>query len=286
MSIVYIIYMDKIIFKDFYRYVPMFKDRWTPIYLEHGRLEVNNYSLKWVDSEGSIDIPVATLSCICIGPGSMVTHAAIVSCSKANTPIVWMGEDGLYFYSFGVSVNEKCHTAMRQAKLWADNHTKTQIARNMFSLRFPDVNVESCDISTLKGMEGNRIRNAYKMYADKYNIPWTCRNTNGIYGIQVDDLNKSLNILNFNMYCICLSVITTLGYIPSLGFIHSDGKIPFVYDIADLYKVDICFDVAFSTFSSTRKYNKKLLIENFTNAVHKYKLLKKLPNDLEKVLKC
>lgn len=27
--------MEKIIFKDFYRYVPMFKDRWTPIYLEH-----------------------------------------------------------------------------------------------------------------------------------------------------------------------------------------------------------------------------------------------------------
>lgn len=107
-----------------------------------------------------------------------------------------------------------------------------------------------------------------------------------MHNIAVDDLNKSLNVLNFNLYCICLGAITTLGYIPSLGFIHSDGKIPFVYDIADLYKVDICFEVAFSTFSSIRTYNRKVLMGNFTEAVHKYKLLKKLPKDIERIFKC
>jgi len=278
--------MDKIIFKDFYKYVPMFKDRWTPIYLEHGRLEVNDYSLTWIDKDGKMDIPVAMLSCIIVGPGSSVTHSAIVSCSKSNTPIVWMGEDGLYFYSFGVSVNEKCHTAQLHAALVSNDDHRTNVARNMFSLRFPTVDVSTATIDQLKGMEGHRIRDAYKTYADKYRVPWTCRNTNGIYGIAVDDLNKSLNVLNFNLYCICLGAITTLGYIPSLGFIHSDGKIPFVYDIADLYKVDICFEVAFSTFSSIRTYNRKVLMGNFTEAVHKYKLLKKLPKDIERIFKC
>lgn len=282
-NIVYILYMEKIIFKDFYRYVPMIKDRWTPIYLDCGKLEVNNYSLSWIDAQGKLDIPVAMVSCIILGPGSTVTHAAIVACSKTNTPIVWMGDDGLYFYSHGVSVNEKCHTAMQQAKLYANEESKTNISRKMFSMRFPNVDVSNTTIDMLKGMEGNRIRNAYQEYAKKYNIEWACRNTNGLYGIEVDGLNKSLNILNFNLYCICLSAITTLGYIPSLGFVHSDGKIPFVYDIADLYKVDLCFDVAFSTYSEIRKYHKDLLIQNFTDKVSKYKLLEKLPKDLSKL---
>jgi CRISPR-associated protein Cas1 len=272
--------MDRIIFKDFYRYVPMVKDRWTPIYLEHGHLEVNNYSLSWIDEKGKLDIPVAMISAIMLGPGSTITHAAIVICSKSNTPIVWIGEEGLHFYAFGVSVNEKCHTAIKQATLFADINSKTEIAKKMFLLRFPDVDVSNTTIDILKGMEGNRIRNAYKEYATKYDITWVCRNTNGIYGIDVDDLNASLNILNANLYSICLSAITTLGYIPSLGFVHSDGKIPFVYDIADLYKVDLCFDVAFSTFSSVRKLHKDLLIQNFIEKVSKYKLLEKLPKDL------
>lgn len=272
--------MDTIIFKDFYKYVPHVKDRWTPIYLEMGALEVNNYSVSWIDKSGKLDIPVAMVSCIILGPGSTVTHAAIVACSKTNTPVVWVGNDGLYFYSSGVSVNEKCHTAMKQAELFSDITKKTEVARKMFSIRFPGVDVSNTTIDVLKGMEGNRIRNAYKEYAEKYKIEWTCRNTNGLYGIAVDDLNKSLNIVNFNMYCICLSAITTMGYIPSLGFVHSDGKIPLAYDIADLYKVDLCFDVAFHTYSQVRKYNRDLLMQNFSEKASKFKLLEKIPKHL------
>lgn len=30
----------------------MARDRWTPIYLEHGRLEVDDASVKWISAEG------------------------------------------------------------------------------------------------------------------------------------------------------------------------------------------------------------------------------------------
>ena len=128
-------------------------------------------------------------------------------------------------------------------------------------------------------------RNKYKELADKYSIPWVCRNTNGIYGIDVDDINLSMNILNFNLYCICLSAITTMGYLPSLGFVHCDGKIPFVYDIADMYKVELCTDIAFSTYAITRSYNKELLIQNFCERVSSFKLMEKLPKDLNELMK-
>jgi hypothetical protein len=38
------------------------KDRWTPIYLEHGRLEVDDSSVIWIGADGLLcRIPVATV---------------------------------------------------------------------------------------------------------------------------------------------------------------------------------------------------------------------------------
>jgi CRISPR-associated protein Cas1 len=30
----------------------MARDRWTPVYLEHGRLEVDDSSVKWISADG------------------------------------------------------------------------------------------------------------------------------------------------------------------------------------------------------------------------------------------
>ena len=247
------------------------------------RLEVDNYSLKWISGESETSIPSAMISCILLGPGSVITHAAIVSCSKTNTPIAWIGNDGLYYYATGVNVNETCKNSIRHAELYVNK--KAEIARNLFSIRFPDIVTDNMDINSLMGMEGSRVRAIYKKYSEKYNIGWVCRNTNGISGIVVDDLNFALNILNYNLYCICLSAITTMGYIPSLGFIHVDGKIPFVYDIADLYKEECTLDVAFNSHSICGKLNKEYLIQEFTKKVAEFKLLDRIPKDLKKLMK-
>lgn len=276
---------DKIIFKDFENLVPMIKDRWTPIYLEHGRLEVDKYSVKWIDSSGSVmAIPSAMVSCILLGPGSTITHAAVVSCSKSNTPVVWIGEDGLYYYATGVNTNERCRTTVRHAELYADKESRLSVCRKMFKHRFKDIKVEDHDVSSLMGIEGNRVRNLYKKISEQFNIEWVCRNTNGIMGIEVDELNQMLNIVNYNLYCICLSAITTMGYIPALGFIHTDGKIPFVYDIADLFKSDISIPVAFETYSVCKSKNNDMLMQKFTQKVSSYGLLQKLPKILHEII--
>ena len=55
------------------------KDRWTPVYLEHGRLEVDHSSIKLLGADGTLcHIPVATVSALVLGPGTTVTHAAII----------------------------------------------------------------------------------------------------------------------------------------------------------------------------------------------------------------
>jgi len=59
------------------------KDRWTPVYLEHGRVEVDDASIKWIQKDGLVcRIPVATLSALILGPGTTVTHAAIKAAAQ------------------------------------------------------------------------------------------------------------------------------------------------------------------------------------------------------------
>ncbi len=54
------------------------KDRWTPIYLEHGRVEVDDSSIKWIASSGLVcALPVATISAIILGPGTTIFQPAV-----------------------------------------------------------------------------------------------------------------------------------------------------------------------------------------------------------------
>ena len=71
----------------------MAKDRWTPIYMEHGRLEVDDSSVKWLGSDGLLTrIPVATVSAMILGPwNTTITHAAVKACADCNTPGVLDG---------------------------------------------------------------------------------------------------------------------------------------------------------------------------------------------------
>jgi len=58
--------------------LPQVKDRYPFIYLERGRMEIDDSSVKWIDADNNVvPLPVATLNAILLGPGSTVTHDAI-----------------------------------------------------------------------------------------------------------------------------------------------------------------------------------------------------------------
>jgi len=249
-------------------------------------MEVDDSSIKWVGAENDIiRIPAARLSIIILGPGSVVTHAAICMCSRLNTPVSWVGDDGIYFYSFGVNVNEKCHTAQLQAQLFSDPKEKERIALKMFSYRFKE-DISGKTIEQLRGMEGSRVKGLYSRLGNKYSVRWTGRNSSGqlghILGLQ-DDINKLITLSNFFLYSLTLSVALSMGYIPSLGFIHVDGKIPFIYDIADLVK-DEYIEFCFRHYSEERLFSNTIFFEDFKNFAHKNKILKKLPKLLKEII--
>ena len=73
--------------------LPQVKDRFPFIYLERGRLEIDDSSVKWIDSEGHVvRLPIATIACILLGPGTSVTHESIKVLAAANTNVCFMCE--------------------------------------------------------------------------------------------------------------------------------------------------------------------------------------------------
>ncbi len=266
--------------------LPRAKDRYPFLYLERGRLEIDDSSIKWIDAEGAcIRLPVATLNCLLLGPGTSVTHEAIKVASAANCHICWVGEDSLLFYAAGVVPTSNTRNIQRQALLSSDATLSIKVARELFARRFPNGDVQEKTLQELMGMEGFRVRNLYLEKAQEYGVGWKGRAfTPGKFEIS-DITNQIMTSTNAALYGIISSIVHSLGYSPHLGFIHSGSPLPFVYDLADLYKGYFCIDLAFVlTKELAGEYNKYVVAESFRKRVLDKDLLATIVTDIEKIL--
>ena len=257
------------------------KDRWTPLYLEHGRLEVDDSSVKWIGADGLLcRIPVATVSALILGPGTTVTHAAIKACAESNTLVCWTGEESFKFYAFGLAPNHTNEMPRLHAEAWGDRRRRTFIARRMFQMRFPDLDVEAKSVRELRGMEGLRVRMFYAQLGLQHGVTWKGRNYNRQNWDVSDDINRAVSAANISLYALCAAVICSLGYLPSLGFVHEGGTLPFVYDIADLYKHLTSIPAAFLAVRQAPKDDGELVRKLFKEHVEEMRVLQRMPKDL------
>jgi CRISP-associated protein Cas1 len=257
------------------------KDRWTPLYLEHGRLEVDDSSVKWIGANGLLcRIPVATVSALILGPGTTATHAAIKACAESNTPICWTGEDCLRFYAFGLTPNHNNDMPRLHATAWADKKRRVQIARRMFLQRFPATDVAGNGITELRGMEGLRIRALYAELGAQYGVTWKGRNYDRSNWDFSDPINRALSTANASLYAMVAAVVCSLGYIPSLGFVHDGGTLPFIYDVADLYKHVTSIPAAFLAVQQKPEDDGDLVRTLLKERIEEHRILQKIPKDL------
>lgn len=140
--------------------LPQIKDRYPYIYLEHGRLEVDDSSIKWIDAQGGVvRIPAALLQCLLLGPGTSVTHEAVKVLAAAKCAVMWVGEDSLLYYANGITPTADTRNMLRQIKAAADPVLSLDVARRMFARRFPGVDLRARTLPEMMGMEGVRVRN-------------------------------------------------------------------------------------------------------------------------------
>lgn len=260
------------------------KDRWTPLYLEHGRLEVDDASVKWISANGLITaLPIATVSALFLGPGTTITHAAIKTCAQSNCPIFWMGEDGMRFYAFGITPNHDNSMARVHATAWGTPRQKTEIARRMFLHRFPEANTHGISIAQLRGMEGIRVRKTYTELGQKYGVVWKGRDYKTSNWNLADGINRALSTANASLYSLTAAITSSMGFIPQLGFVHKAGTLPFIYDVADLYKLETSWDAAFEAISIDPKDRGDLVRTILKRKIEETRLLKRMPRDLKQL---
>jgi CRISPR-associated protein Cas1 len=265
--------------------LPPVRTRWLPLYLEHGRLEVDDASVKWIGADGTVArIPVAAVTTLMLGPGTTITHAAVKACAETNTPICWIGVDGFHFYATGVVTTHDNANARHQALAYASRTKRLEVARRMFARRFPNENVFEKSLDELRGMEGLRVRQLYAELALQYGVTWKGRRYDPDNWHFSDQINQAISVANAALYALCTSVICSLGYLPSLGFIHSDHPLAFVFDVADLYKSETSFPAAFQTLGANSQATEKDVLTVLNTLLQEARILQRIPDDLKEIL--
>jgi CRISP-associated protein Cas1 len=154
----------------------------------------------------------------------------------------------------------------------------------MFSLRFQGMDVQAHSVTELRGMEGLRVRAKYAELGQQYGVTWKSRDYDKSNWNLADGINRALSAANASLYAVCAAVCCSLGYLPSLGFIHDGGTLPFIYDVADLYKEITSMPAAFQAIRQKPDDKGELTRTLLKERIEQEKLLQRMPKDLEELI--
>jgi CRISPR-associated protein Cas1 len=264
--------------------LPHFGDGLSYIYLEHCRIDQDEKSISCRDADGTVRLPCAALGLIMLGPGTSITHEAIKTIADNGCLLIWCGEEGIRFYAQGMGETRSARRLLLQAELCSDPIRRLEVVKRMYQIRFPDEVTDRYSIEELRGMEGVRVRGAYFTAGKKYGVEWAGRSYKREDWTEADPVNRALSAANSCLYGICHAAIVSAGYSPGLGFIHTGKQLSFVYDIADLYKVDLTIPVAFEIASTESAGLERAVRVRLRDAFKEKKLLSTIISDIHKVL--
>jgi CRISPR-associated protein Cas1 len=235
------------------RPIPM-KDRAGIIFLEYGELDVLDSAFVLVDKTGiRTQIPVGGLACLMLEPGTRVSHAAVVLAARVGCLLVWVGEAGVRLYASGQPGGARADKLLYQARIALDENARLAVVREMYRRRFQEEAPSRRSIEQLRGIEGARVREIYKLIARKYGVEWKSRNYDRNMWDAADIPNRCLSSATACLYGLSEAAILAAGYAPAIGFLHRGKPQSFVYDIADIYKFDTVVPAAFETAAKIAK---------------------------------
>ncbi|HAR60041.1 MAG: subtype I-E CRISPR-associated endonuclease Cas1 [Alcanivorax sp.] len=226
--------------------IPM-KERVSMMFVSYGRIDVKDGAFVVVDDVNGerMHIPVGSVACIMLEPGTRVSHAAVKLAAVTGTLLIWVGEAGVRLYASGQPGGARSDKLLYQANLALDPDLRLKVVRKMFELRFGEPAPERRSVDQLRGIEGARVRKTYQMMAKQYGVPWQGRRYDPKEWDKADVANQCLSAATACLYGVTEAAVLAAGYAPAVGFVHSGKPLSFVYDIADLFKFDTVVPAAF-----------------------------------------
>jgi len=225
-------------------------DRHGLVWLDRGNLSVEGGCLRFVAAgsetvaAGDYLIPHQALSMVLLGPGSTVSHDALRLMARHGTALAAIGEGGVRFYTAQPLLPDESALARRQALAWADVKERLAVARRMYAWRLGEV-LPHRDIAILRGIEGARVKELYRLTAERIGIRWEGRRYDRQNPMAADLPNQALNHAASAVEGAAAIAVAATAAIPQLGFVHEDSGQSFVLDVADLFRDTITLPSAF-----------------------------------------
>ncbi len=265
------------------RTLPKLRDGLTYAYFEHCLVEQDGLSVSIFTEKNRILLPAASLSVLILGPGTSISHSAIRTLAENGCLIQWTGEKMVNFYAQGFGETRKSEHLERQAKLWADEKFHKEVVLRMYHIRFKKRLPQTLTLKQLRGLEGVRVREAYSKLSNETCIKWDGRNYDRTDWNKSNDINRALSTANSCLYAICNAAIVSGGYSSGLGFIHTGHYFSFVFDIADLYKVETTIPIAFKVTAQNPTKLESTVRAECRKVFYEKNLLKRILNDIDRL---
>lgn len=238
-------------------YIPVrplpIRERASILFLEHGRIDVVDQAFVLIQEGIRTPVPIGGLACVMLEPGIRITHAAVALAASVGCLLVWVGEGGVRLYAAGQPGGARASRLLYQAKLAIDEISRLSVVRAMYRRRFGEDAPSRRSIEQLRGIEGARVREAYRAIAVEHGVQWAGRRYNPRNFRDADVPNQCLSAANACLYGLTEAAILAAGYAPAIGFLHRGYPQSFVYDIADLVKFETAVPAAFKTAAAIAK---------------------------------
>ncbi len=265
--------------------LPKVRDSLSYLYVEHKRIDRDQKAIALHDVNGSVQVPCAGLTTLMLGPGTTITHAAVETLADCGTLVVWGGEQGVRFYAQGTGETRAARNMLRQAYLCTHAPLRLRVVRRMYEVRFEEKLDPSLTLQQIRGREGIRIRQAYAVASRESGVIWNGRSYKREKWSDADPVNRALSAANSCLYGICHAAIVSAGYSPALGFIHTGKMLSFVYDIADLYKVELIVPMVFNLVAEFGDSNiEREIRHRCRDMFHSGRLLQRIVPEIDAVL--
>lgn len=264
--------------------LPKVRDSWSYLYIERARIDQDDKAIAIHDEKGRVPVPCASLALLMLGPGTTVTHAAIRTLADSGCLVVWVGEHGVRFYAQGMGETRSARNLQRQAQLCSDPTARMRVVERMYRVRFAEQISPTLSLRQIRGMEGIRVRDTYARLSRETGVAWSGRSYNRGKWEAADPINRAMSAANSCLYGVCHAAIVSAGYSPTLGFVHTGKMLSFVYDIADLYKMELTVPIAFRAVQTGTEQLERRVRRAAREAFQHYRLLERIVVDVERVL--
>lgn len=261
------------------------KERVSMIFIEYGQIDVLDGAFVVIDAAGiRTHIPIGSVACIMLEPGTRVSHAAAALAARVGTLLVWVGEAGVRLYASGQPGGARVDRLLYQAKLALDDTARLKVVRKMYEIRFNEKPPERRSVEQLRGIEGARVRKKYQLLAKRYGLRWEKRQYDPANWDSSDMLNRCVSAANACLYGITEAAVLAAGYAPAVGFIHTGKPLSFVYDIADIFKFDSVVPIAFQIAAKQPAEAERQVRLACRDTFRQTKLLAKIIPTIEEIL--